>query len=185
MSALVYKIQIPDSARPLPRTREWSPSGELVDFHPKPLASADVIGRRIDGHSLYIGTYGMGGAGMYGLKLGGEWLVIALRGAGAWMRAEGRLVEDFFWSDRGRSKPWTLEGEGDHLAPRITGRTIAGIVIEPDALRITFDDGFALYIESDAQTRPHFEGNGALRAFVEGDDLRRAVFLAPTDELWI
>lgn len=185
MSALTYKFQIPDLTRPLPRTREWSPSGELVDFHPKPLAAADVIGRRIDGHSLYLGTYGMGGAGLYGLKLGDEWLVIALHGAGAWMRAEGRLIEDFFWSERGRPKPWTLEGEGDHLAPRITGRTIASITIDRDALRITLDDGFALYIESDPTTRPRFEGNGALRAFADDDDLRRAVFLAPTDEIWV
>lgn len=182
---LVYAFQIPDLSRPIANATEISPSGELADFHPKPLAPSDVIGRRADGHSLYIGTYGTGGPGFYGLRLGEDWLVIALWGAASWIRADDRLIEDMFWSDRGRTKPWVLEGEGDHLAPRIVGRTIADVYIERDTLRLALDDGFALYIESDPATRPRFEGDGSLRVFADGDDLRRAVFLSPTDELWI
>ena len=119
---LVYRFQVPDLARPLSGAPEWAPSGELVDFVPAPLAASDVVGRRIDGVSLNIGTYGMGGAGFVGLRFGEQWLVIALRGAGAWMSADGRMIEDIFWNDQGRTKPWMLEGEGDWLSPRITDR---------------------------------------------------------------
>jgi len=182
---LVYRFQIPDLARPLSSRAEWAPSGALVDFVPTPLVDADVAGSRIDGVSLNIGTYGMGGPGFFGLRLGEQWLVIALRGAGAWMSADGRTIEDMFWSDRGRAKPWMLEGEGDWLSPRIVGHAIAHVFIERHALRIVLDDSFALSIESDASLRPSFEGNGAPRAFAAEDDLRRAVFLSPTSELWI
>ena len=41
--------------------------------------------------------------------------------SGRWM---GRMIEDMFWRDRNRAKPWMLEGEGDWLSPRIAGRTI-------------------------------------------------------------
>jgi hypothetical protein len=182
---LVYRFQIPDPARPLAGGPDWGPSGELIDFIPAPLVGSDIVGRRIDGLSSHIGTYGMGGVGFFGLRLGSQWLVIALRGAGAWMRADGRMIEDMFWSDRSRARPWMLEGESEWLSQRIIGRTISRARIERHALRIELDDAFALSIESDASLRPPFEGDSTPRAFGVDDDLRRAVFLSPTDELWI
>lgn len=182
---LAYRFQIPDLKRPIDGGPAWKPGGALTDFIPPPLTDADVIGRRIDGVSLNIGTYGMGGAGFFGLRLGHAWLVVAVHGAGAWMAAEGRMIEDMFWRERGRAKPWMLEGEGDGLSPRIAGQAVAGVYIERDAMRLVLDDGFALSIDSAPSARPAFEGDGSPRAFGVDDDLRRAVFFSPTDELWI
>ena len=40
-------------------------------------------------------------------------------------------------------------------------------------------------IDADPATRPVFAGNKHPRAFAPDDDLRRAVFLSPTTELWV
>lgn len=183
MATLHYTFEIPDPSRPIADSG-IGPSGELIPFVPEPLDAASVVGRRIDDVSCSVGTYGMGGAGFFGLRLGSEWLVIAIWGAGAWMMAEGRLVEDIFFDTRGRARPW-MDESGDELLLRVARRTISGIQVERDAMRITLDDGFCLYIESDASSRPIFEGNKTPRAFGPDDDLRRAVFLSPTDELWV
>lgn len=183
MATLHYTFEIPDPARPI-ADHGIGPSGDLVAFVPEPLDAARVVDRRIDDVSCSVGTYGMGGAGFFGLRLGDEWLVVAIWGAGAWMKAEGRLIEDIFFDTRGRQRPWMDEG-GDELLLRVAGRTITSVDVDRDAMRITLDDGFSLYIESDARSRPIFEGNKTPRAFGVDDDLRRAVFLSPTNELWV
>lgn len=177
------RFEIPDPALPK-REREGSaPSQPLVPFHPALLP--DVVGRRVEAASIYAGTYGMGGAGFFGLKLdGGEWLVVALRGAASWMEAGGRLVEDFFWQDHRRTRPWITD-DSDELGGRVTGRRIAWVSVTAHALRIELDDGFTLAIEEDASKRPIFEGSKEPRAFALDDDLRGNVFLAPTDEIWV
>ncbi len=179
------RFEIPDPTQPH-REREGSaPSSPLVPFHPQPLTPADVAGKRIAAVSIYVGTYGQGGAGFFGLQLDNrEWLVVALRGAASWMLADGRLIEDFFYQDDKRPRPWITD-DADDLSARLTGRAIAAIDVEPHALTIRLDDGFTLRIDADPASRPIFHGSKQPRAFEVGDDLRRNVFLAPTDEIWV
>jgi len=186
MATLIYKFQIPDPARPLPQgeRRASGPSGHLMPFQPEPLDPVALRGRRIDDVTASAGTYGMGGPGFFALRLGKEWLVIALWGAASWMTCEDRFIEDLHHETFGRPEPWSATGI-DTFRDHIAGRTIESIDIAPMSLRIVLSGGADLTIAADPITRPIFAGNLQPRAFTPDSDLRRAVFLAPTIELWV
>jgi hypothetical protein len=186
MATLIYKFEIPDVTRPIPEAerRAAGPSAHLKPFYPTVLDPSAVIGRRIDDVTTSAGTYGMGGPGFFALLLGEQWLVIALWGAASWMTCEGRFIEDLHHDTAGRPEPWIATGI-DAFQDHIAGRTIDSIDIAPISLRIGIEGGADLTIAADPITRPIFAGNLQPRAFTPDSDLRRAVFLSPTTELWV
>lgn len=186
MMTLIYEYMIPDPNRPIRESerRPLSPSGALIPFTPDRLINEGVIGRRIDELSTHVGTYGMGGPGFFGLRLGAEWLVIALWGAADWILVEGRLITDSFYDTNRRPKPWITNDEDD-LSEQIVGQAIASIEIKRHSLMISLTNGLDMIIEEAADNRPLFEGSKEPRAFRAPDDLHRAVFLSPTNEIWV
>jgi len=186
MTTCVYSYEIPDLSRPIVHATKMSPSGELRPFVPQPATPQEIIGRQIDEIITYAGTYGMGGPGFFGLRLGEDWLIIALWGAASWMTCRGRLVEDWHFDSSGRPEPWVNATDGlDLLNRALAGQTVETIEIAPRAMHIVISGGFDLTIAEDPRERPAFAGNGQPRAFAPEDDLRRAVFLSPTTELWV
>lgn len=130
----------------------------------------------------------MGGPGFFGLRLGAEWLVIAIRGAADWMSAKGRQVGDPFHKDYGRDRPWLADWDRkcpDQLSAHLVGQTLVSIVVERHSLTILFENGFDLTIDKSYEQRPIFQGSREPRRFNADDDLRKAVFLAPTTEIWV
>lgn len=127
----------------------------------------------------------MGGPGFLALELEEAWLVVALWGAASWTTCQGRLVEDMFWKDEGRPRPWIDEESGDALGPKIVGQIVKSVDVTRTSLRIALSGGYDLTIAEDPATRPIFAGNKQPRAFAPDDDLSRAVFLSPTIELWV
>jgi hypothetical protein len=186
MATLSYRFEIPDLARPIPEAERGAagPSAHLIPFDPEPLDPSQVIGRRVDDVTTSAGTYGMGGPGFFALLLGNEWLVIALWGAASWMTCEGRLIEDLFHDTANRPQPWLANGI-DEFQTHIVDRTVKGIDIAPESLRIDLSGGADLTLSPDPATRPAFAGNGQPRALGREDDLRAAVFLSPTTDLWV
>ncbi|MEQ1783713.1 MAG: hypothetical protein ABMA14_20340 [Hyphomonadaceae bacterium] len=190
MTTCVYTFEIPDLSRPIANATEMSPSGELAPFSPEPLDPDKIVGRRILGVIANAGTYGMGGPGFFALKLdpnlGADWLVIALWGAASWMTCQGRLVEDLHFDVAGRPQPWMSDTVGiGALEMVLAGKRIESVSVAPRAMRIGISRGLDLTIADDVTARPVFGGNGLPRAFTPDDDLRRAVFLSPTIELWV
>ncbi len=187
MNNVIYEYQIPDPNRSIPKDQRGAcgPSGALVPFVPKPLAAGDVVGRQIDELENAVGTYGMGGMGFFGLRLGRDWLVVAIRGADEWIHADGRLVADWDYEELGRPKPWCAE-EYDDFDEGIVGREIESIRVTRHSLGISIAKGLDLVIEESPQRRALLSyPKGQQRAFTKEDDLRRAVFLAPTAEIWV
>jgi hypothetical protein len=186
MTTLSYRFEIPDLARPIPEAERGAagPSAHLIPFDPEPLDPSAIIGRRIEDVTTSAGTYGMGGPGFFALLVGNDWLVIALWGAASWMTCEGRLVEDVFHDTANRPPPWLANGI-DEFQSHIVGRKIDSIDIAPRSLRIALTGGADLTISADPATRPAFAGNGQPRVLGAGDDLRSAVFLSATIELWV
>ncbi len=161
------------------------PSAELIPFKPNPLQPSDIIGQYIKDISCGVGTYGMGGPGFFGLKIAsGQWFVIAIWGAGEWIRLNDRLVEDAFYQKYDRSKPWISETK-EELAKYVIGQAIIGCSIEQFSLSLTLKNDLKFIIEEAANRRPLYEGSKKLREFSPNDDLRRAVFLSPTAEIWV
>jgi hypothetical protein len=185
MASVIYKYEIPDPDQPIPDTgRGLGPSGRLQPFAPPPISAEQVIGRTVDEIRPYVGTYGMGGPGFFGLRLGSEWLVIAVWGASEWMVAQGRCVGDLFHAEYARPRPW-LTNESDELSRQLVGQRIRAIDVRRHSLRIIFENEIDLTIEETCDHRPLFGGTTKPRQFTDDDDLRRAVFLAPTVEIWV
>jgi len=190
MTGVIYDYQIPNSAKPIPESeRVLGPSGELIDFSPDPIIPNAIIGQTILELSPYVGTYGMGGPGFFGLRLEDGWLVIAIWGASEWMTAMGRNIGDAFHDNYGRRKPWIAdwrpEEEDDELSKNLLGRQITNFEISQKSLCIMLESEFDITIKEDGKTRPILEGSKQPRSFQENDDLRKAVFLSPTTEIWV
>lgn len=149
------------------------PTAPLVPFRPEPVEPEDVVGATVAAWTANAGTYGMGGPGFVALDLGGRWLVVTLWGAGSWIRVDDRLLDEV-----DRDDPTVL-----------VGWTVTGCVVERTwlALDLAGPDGSAhsLRLAHDADDRPRFAGSGDPRAFGPDDDLRTAVVLAPTTEIWV
>jgi len=185
MTTIIYEYEIPDPARPIPEDERGllGPTGHLIPFIPSPIFSGHVAGRIIGEICSHVGTYGMGGPGFFGLRLDSEWLVIAIWGAAEWMTAQGRCLGDTFHQKYGRTSPW-LAGDGE-LDKHVAGQRIRSIEVQRHSLCIVLDNAFDLTIEESSSHRPLLEGVKKPRTFAEHDDLRRAVFLAPTAEIWV
>ncbi|MCA9101605.1 MAG: hypothetical protein KDA63_10660, partial [Planctomycetales bacterium] len=153
MSSLRYEFKIPDESKPLHGdTRPWGPFFELIDFKPETLNADQVVGRAVDEVCKNVGTYGMGGPGFFGLRLGDEWLVISIWGANSWIEINGRIVHDIFWNENGMQRPW-ISGEDDELSDRIRGQTISAFEVDRYSLRITIGD-LLLTITEEPDGRP-------------------------------
>jgi hypothetical protein len=181
-----FSFQVPDPERRYPSQDRPhpGPSAPLLAFVPEPLDPAAVVGSTIDAWTPHAGTYGMGGPGFLGLRVGAGWLVVALWGAPSWFRLNGRPLEDDFWDKHGRERPWLSEFEPapDNL---FVGRRVVAISVERTSMTLTLDGGGVLELSPDPDDRPAFEGTGEKREIGPEDDLRSVVFVAPTDELWI
>jgi len=182
MTGPIYEFQIPDPTRPLARSI-MGPSGELVDFKPSILTTDMVVGRTVDQVSPIVGTYGMGGPGFFGIRLGSEWLVIAIWGAADWIQVDGRIVLDMFWEKNARVRPWITE-EGDELSALLVGQPITSFEVNRFSLKIGIGER-TLSITESPESRPILEGTKQPRRFKRDDDLKRAVFLSPTAEIWV
>lgn len=162
----------------------FGPVAELIPFQPERLTTQQVAGRRIDEVSFHLGTYGMGTPAFFGLRLGADWLVVALWGASGWIVAENRHIWDSHYLRNGSPRPW-VDGSDDEFSARVIGRAIASAEVHATSMELILDDGFAIRIDPDPATRPIFEGSREPRAFEPDDDLRKSVFLCPTDDLWV
>lgn len=186
MNNIIYEYEIPDPNRPVPISQRGvcGPSGELIKFTPAILEPKDVVDRTINELSTSVGTYGMGGAGFFGLRFDKEWLVIALWGASEWILVEGIPIEDIYYDDHNHQRPWITE-ECDTLSKRVVGQQIASILIRRHRLNILLTNEVEFVIEESPKNRPVLEGSKEPRLFSETDDLRLGLFLAPTTEIWI
>jgi hypothetical protein len=183
-----YELPLGKSLQHLRDQGFISPTAELVPFTPAPASPDQVVGRQVSDVCTIMGTYGMGGAGFFGLQLGNEWLVVAVWGAACWIVANGRLVADGRHDEHGRPKPW--EDDIDEFKTLIVGQTITSFHTDRISMTIQLSNGLKLEITESANTRPVYDGlfkigAPAARVFSDDDDLKSAVFLSPKSEIWI
>lgn len=164
-------MEVPD---PAGAPDDWEggalgPSAPLVPFRPDPVEPDEVVGATVRGWTPNAGTYGMGGPGFVGLDLGDRWLVVTLWGAASWLRLDDRLLDEVDRTD----------------TTVLVGWTISGLVVERTWMSVAFADDHALRLAADPSDRPPFAGDGRPRALAPDEDLRTAVVLAPTTEIWV
>ncbi len=178
--------EIPDPAHLFPATQVGpiGPTGPLIAFEPDPLDVSQVLHRTIDEWIPCAGTYGMGGPGYLGFRLGSDWLIVAIWGAGDWFRLDGRLLSDVMWEQEARPAPWEAE-PSEVFAGLFAGHSFTDLVVRRDSLTARLDSGRIFSLSADPADRPILAGSGEPRSFGPGDDLRDLVFLAPTSEIWV
>jgi len=167
---LVTDMEVPD---PAGAPEGWDagpmgPSAPLVPFRPDPVDPAEVVGSEVRGWTPNAGTYGMGGPGFLGLDLGKHWLVVTLWGAASWIRLDDRLLDDVPRGD-------------DHV---LVGWTITALTVERSWMAIDLDGDHTLRLAHDPDDRPRL-AQGQPRVLGSDDDLRTAVVLSPTTEIWV
>lgn len=184
-SSLRLDICIPDLSRPLPPEMQGGLGSdhELMPLRMELPSKAELVGSRINGFSSHLGSYGMGGVGILGLQLDDQWLIICLDGAGNWVEYENRMIEDYFYEDYDRGKPWVTD-DADEISGKLAGSTIVDFDVQKHSMAIQLDTGSSILIHPDASRRPLFEGTKRERVFLDTDDLRHAITLSPTGELY-
>ncbi|MFW2545192.1 hypothetical protein ACN2XU_21405 [Primorskyibacter sp. 2E107] len=175
--------EIPDLERPLSEAMQTPLVGE---FETKPLPTTRVtpamlVGRRVEALSTVLGTYGMGGFGWFGLMLdSGVWFVVPIFGASEWIELDRRILEAP-GCDGGTA--WISDGDDEALMARLCGATILGAELQAHSLELRFDNKARLAIEKSSRGRAPLAGTRQPRVFLDGDDLRTAVFFSPSAEI--
>jgi hypothetical protein len=165
-------------------------------------ASPDFVERRqVVEVSYNVGSYGMGGYGFLGLRLGprkpraAEWLVCTLFGADTWFTVGGRWVGahpdqyaeqrplhgyGYRYDDQGRGVP---TGEDwDEFRPLVLNRELVTFRCEAKSCELVIGDT-CLVIAEDDRKRPIFIGTGEPRHLEGDEDLRRAWIIAKAARL--
>jgi len=125
----------------------------------------------------------MGGPGFFGLRFQDEWLVIAIWGASSWILVDGRIIHDVYWEENGAHRP-SITDKVDELTGSLVGKAVSSFDIAKHSLKVGIGK-HVLSISESPDERPIHEGNKTPRRFHRNDDLRKAVFLSHTAELWV
>lgn len=176
---------IPDLTKPLPADQQNALTGEYeqVELPRRPVIAPRLEGRRVVSASGGLGSYGMGGYGFFGLEFDdGEWLILPLARAAEWLCLDGRMLEDV--SEQPRRTPWVTQGDDSAMVARLAGARLRSARLEPQALRLVFDNDAVLEIERDPTARPVMAGTRHPRAFLDGDDLAAALFFSPSADIF-
>lgn len=112
-----------------------------------------LIGSKIIDYCNYLGTYGMGGPGFFGLKLCGEfgirWLVYCIWSAGEHILLDDRVIACYPDFIR-KYHPWIEEGDfayeltSKNLKKILYNKVIADIEVQEHALKIQLSGGHIL-----------------------------------------
>lgn len=166
-------------------------------------ASPDLVeGRQVTEVSYNVGSYGMGGYGFLGLRLGPrkprppEWLVCTLFGADCWFTVDGRWLgahpeqyreqrplhgQGYLPDEKGR---WLPTGEDwDEFRPLVLNRELVAFRCAAKSCELVIG-GTCLEITEDEQARPTFIGTGEPRRLDPDEDLRQAWIISRGERLY-
>lgn len=115
-----------------------------------------IVGRRIQEYCNHLGSYGMGGPGFAGFRLGEteflpeEWLVLTLWGADGWLLLDGRWVAAHpNQYDNQRPLMSEFDPTWDDFTPQVLGAVIANAQVgdEETVIELYRDCGRRLRLE--------------------------------------
>lgn len=137
-----------------------------------------ILGRKVLDVAQYLGSYGMGGPGFFGIQMEKskkhpeEWLVLRLWGAADWLHFNGRIME----CSPKQEKKWKPFGTGN-VRIILFGNSIKSATINTKSCIFRFLNGHTLELKKNPKSRPVYGGSGGIRAFYKNDDLRQAWIL--------
>ncbi len=152
----------------------------LEQFNPKtPCPPEDVLGRTVIEVLDSVGCYGMGGAGMIALRLDGERKTHHEK-----QDSQGEVLVFALWGadekisiSKKNEEPFILDKDYKRANQLLLGKKITGFFVENDNFRVIFDD---VILELDTMAR-----SSILQSNFEVKDFKKAVFLFPTQFIWV
>ena len=136
----------------------------------------------------YLGSYGMGGPGFWGLKckLGGQqfWIVYRLWSADSWITLDGKFLKSSLMDDELAD----IQPERLIDSESLLGAVVESFEVDQDKALLTLTDreGEFRYVElrSDGSTILPWRGNGEKKVFLEEESLEDGVILSRRANLW-
>ncbi|MCP4419653.1 MAG: hypothetical protein GY805_23835 [Chloroflexi bacterium] len=113
-----------------------------------------VVGRKIIEWSAYLGSYGMGGCGFFGLKLektkqyATEWFVLLLWSAAQWLLFDGKWVEAHP-NQYHIQKPLFSsfpERKWDYLTDKLVGAAITDLLVNANSMKCGLENSGEKYL---------------------------------------
>lgn len=152
----------------------------LERFNPKtPCPPEDVLGRTVIEIIDSVGCYGMGGAGMFALRLDGERKTHHDK-----EDSKGEVLVFALWSadekitlSKNDEAAQTIDKLSKVIYTLLLGKKITKFSVSEDNFKVTFDD---VVLELDATAKSEI-----LKSDFEVKDFRKAVFLFPTEFIWV
>jgi hypothetical protein len=136
-----------------------------------------ILNRKILDVVQYLGSYGMGGPGFFGIKLEKlkkypeEWLVLRIWGGTNWLHFNGSIIECH--PDQKIWKPYGAE----NVKIILLANSIKSAVIRTKSCVFKFQNGPILELKRDPKTRPVYWGNKESRILSKNDNLNDAWIL--------
>ena len=160
----------------------YKPNPAEVIMLGKPLTISEfgtenLIHSKISDYTPYMGTYGMGGAGFFGLKLEGafgiRWLVYCIWSAGEHILLDDKIIEchSDFWE---KYHPWLTNGTRqeyeqthENFKNLLSGLEILNIDLQEHALKIRLSGNHVLETYQKSDKFPEQAGTGKKRLSYE------------------
>ena len=167
-----------------------------------------ILHRRISDWCNYLGSYGMGGPGFFGMKLAKnesfpeEWLILRLWGAGGWLLIDERWVsafpslfaiqkplynEMYFFYDKKKKKQIVLE-RWDNVSEILINAQITQATIVHNESRIALINNtkeHLLEIPKDTSKLPVRGGGGKKKVWNEEESQLDAWVITPNEYVFI
>jgi hypothetical protein len=134
-----------------------------------------ILERKVLDVVQYLGSYGMGGPGFFGIllekskKYPEEWLVLRLWGAADWLHFNDRIIG----CHPKQEEKWKPYG-ADNVKIILIGNSIKSATINMKSCIFRFLNSFVLELKKNPKTRPVYGGSREPRVLAKNDDLRQA-----------
>jgi hypothetical protein len=147
-----------------------------------------ILGRQVLSISQYLGSYGMGGAGFFGLQLkktkeySMDWLVLRLWGADNWLHFDGHII-----NCHSNQVPKFTPLNSQELKKTIKGLTLVSAEVMDKSSYFILDGGptqiHRLEIKEDPASRPLTGGSNEQHKFNPGESCWNAWVVSKTQHL--
>jgi len=152
------------------------------------LSDSAFAGAKVTRICPYLGSYGMGGPGFWGLRCRlnarSFWIVYRLWSADGWVTIDNHLVESSLIGDEKKHIP--LERRIDSAC--LIGARIVSYEIARDSSTLMLEDREGgvrqIVLRMDGSVVPPWRGNGKKKQFSDGESLEDAVIVTKGGRLW-
>lgn len=189
ISSVIYELQVPDFQKQLPQQECGGLLGdyELISLEKQVPDNENCLGKIVKDFSTDLGSYGMGGYGFFGLRLAQSlndiWIVVPIMHSGGMIKIDGHHIGKLdLYEDGAEIDYEQWQNDIEEQRNLVKGSAIKMIKIEKSSFRTVLDNGSVICLPDLAESSGCDQDFGF--GFLPDDDLRKAITLSPTDQIF-